>query len=47
MVEVENMRQERLTGLISLNIHHTINISINYVINKFSAIKKRNVDFVL
>jgi len=41
------MGQERLTGLALLNIHHTIIISIDDVINRFSNTKNRNIDFVL
>jgi len=39
------MGQNRLSGLALMHVHRTIHIDIDRIIDKFSAMKKRNVDF--
>lgn len=41
------MSQQRLVGLALLHIHRDIKISVSNVIDRFSKIKKRRLDFVL
>jgi len=41
------MGQDRLTGLALLNIHRSIEINVDDVIDRFTSLKKRNIDFVL
>ncbi|KAL4084152.1 hypothetical protein QTP88_027985 [Uroleucon formosanum] len=41
------MSQDRLTGLALLNIHRSIEINVDDVIDRFTSLKKRNIDFVL
>jgi hypothetical protein len=41
------MGQDRLTGLALLNIHRAIEVNVDDVIDRFTSIKKRNMDFVL
>jgi len=41
------MCQDRLKGLALLNIHRSIEINVDEVIDRFTSLKKRNIDFVL
>jgi len=41
------MGQDRFTGLALLNIHRAIEINVGDVIDRFTSIKKRNIDFIL
>ncbi|XP_050065772.1 zinc finger MYM-type protein 1-like [Aphis gossypii] len=41
------MGQDQLTGLALLNIHRSIEINVDDVIDRFTSLKKRNIDFVL
>jgi len=39
--------QNRLSGLALWHVHRSININIDKIIEKFSQMKKRNIDFIV
>lgn len=41
------MGQNRLSGLALLHVHRSININTDKIIDKFSQMKKRNIDFII
>jgi len=41
------MGQNRLSGLALLHVHRSISINIDKIIDKFSQMKKRNIDFII